>query len=72
MKGIHMQNRITHPIITPAHANEDPCDTWIGIGDVLRNDDRLATVLDQQRALQDFCDAYDNDRFVTTYARFRG
>ena len=67
-----MQQRITHPIITPAHPNDDPYDTWIGIRDDPRNHHRLARVLDQQKALQDFCDAYDNDRFVTAYARFRG
>lgn len=62
----------THQNTTTAHTNEDTQDTWTPIGSILRRDDRLATVLDQQKALQEFCDAYDDDRFVTTYARFRG
>lgn len=67
-----MHPRETHPILTPAHANDDPCDTWAGIGDILRRDERLTRVLEQQHALQDFCDAYDDARFVTTYTRFGG
>jgi hypothetical protein len=67
-----MHPRETHPILTPAHAIDDPCDTWAGIGDILRRDERYARALDQQAALQDFCDAYDDQRFATTYTRFGG
>lgn len=64
--------RTTHTNTTLAHANDDPCDVWLGIGDILRRDERLSRALEQEQALRDFCDAEDNARFVTTYTRFRG